>query len=157
MKGHAGHIEAVFLGGRQQGAPLVSGRSKLGTQTALTAPIVRDNAQDQFNLVGHGSTFFNFRGIVKRDHAHAAADGFDQVRSGLAGIGVDDFGIASGQVLGDLLHQSDFVAGSTVKVASQNSERLDNDGIGVALDGIKGFDAGKVLAPYVVEIENNNE
>lgn len=68
--------------------------------------------------------------------------------SAFAWIGVDDFGL-TGQLLAGCLNETDFLTTGTVKVASERRQGLDNDWIGVALDGVKGFHAGKVATPLI--------
>ena len=70
------------------------------------------------------------------------------MRPRLARISKDNVWFAW-QVLRDLLDQLNFVTACTVKVTSQNSQSLDDNRIWVALDGVKGFHAGKELAPLV--------
>ena len=90
----------------------------------------------------------HFGRVIKGNHANPSADSLYQVVASLARVGVNNLWL-SGQFLGDFLDESNLVARGAVKVASHNGERLDNDWIGVALDGVKGLYARKEAAPLV--------
>jgi hypothetical protein len=104
------------------------------TYPHYTAPIVRDDAQNQLGFFGDTGNLFNFRHIVKRHEMDALQFGFGNVRGRLARIGKDDFGLA-GQILANTFYETDLVATRAVKIDPENGQRLHNDGIGVALDG----------------------
>ena len=64
-------------------------------------------------------------------------------------IGINNFrlAISPGEFLGDLLDQCDFCTGGTVEVAPQTGEGAYDGGVGVAFDGVKGYDAGECGSP----------
>ena len=138
----------MLLSGLQERTPLVFRRTKLAAQTALAPTIVRGNAEDELDFFRYFGALGNLRCIVKRDHAHAMADGVLEVTCRFAGIGVDDFGLAR-QTSTEIVDKLDFTARRTVEISSHERERLDNDRIRVALDGIKRLDAREEFAPLV--------
>ena len=141
-------LQSVIFGCLQEGAPLVDRRTKLAAQTALTSAIVCGNAEDELNFFRYLGALGHFGRIVKCDHANALTDGVLEVARCLARVGVNDFGFAR-QASTDLVDKLDFATRRAVKIRSHERQRLDNDWIGVALDGIKRLDAREALAPLV--------
>jgi hypothetical protein len=51
VEGNTNHLEAIFLGCRQEWTPLGAGCSEFGEETTLTSTIVSNDAKDEFNFL----------------------------------------------------------------------------------------------------------
>ena len=146
---HAHDVEAASLGLGQQDRPVLRRRSELAGQATLTPGVIGDDPHDQLYLLAHRGALLNLRDIVERHHAHAATDGVDDVSPSLAGIGIYD--LRPRHVLGEgaryLLDQCDLPPRRAVEVATEAHESPHDGGIGIALDGVVGHDAGEGRAP----------
>ncbi len=69
--------------------------------------------------------------------------GVADVHTTLAGVGEDD----AGGVHAHLEHHLDLALGRAVKACAQGNEQTQDAGLGVALDGVEGHDAGHGRLP----------
>lgn len=91
----------------------------------------------------------DFRDIVKGDHAHSAADGFDEMLARLAGVSINDIRLGDGEILCHFLNQLDLCTARAVKAAAHDGKSLDDDRIRVALHRIERLDAREEATPLV--------
>mmetsp|Transcript_1481 Transcript_1481/g.2630 ORF Transcript_1481/g.2630 Transcript_1481/m.2630 type:complete len:402 (-) Transcript_1481:487-1692(-) len=149
VKTHSHDIQPTTLRLGQQNGPMLRRCPKLTRKPALTPRIIRDNPHHQLYLLAHGRALAHLRDIIERHHAHAATHRIDHVSPRLGRVGVhdvrfDDFLRQGGA---DSLDQFDFGAGGAVEVASEAHEGAHDGGVGVAFDGVVGYDAGEGGAP----------
>mmetsp|Transcript_10438 Transcript_10438/g.25623 ORF Transcript_10438/g.25623 Transcript_10438/m.25623 type:complete len:263 (+) Transcript_10438:1855-2643(+) len=146
---HPRHVHPTPSRLREQHRPVLRRRPELARQPALTSRIVRDDAHDQPYPPGHGRALLHLGDVIERHEPYAATYRVDDVSPPLARIGIHDLrpGDVGGQRSHYGMHELDLVPGCAVEVAAEAHERPDDGRVGIALDGVVGYDAGEGRAP----------
>ena len=101
------------------------------------------DADHELGVRVDGLDFVEFVFVVEGHQLNAVFHCKTYVVRRLAGMGVDDFlGVDAHAEHGLHLNEA-----GAVEASAKRSQRLENQGVAVALDGVEGLDAGERLAP----------